>query len=120
MTQIQQIDVLIVGSGPASMSTVLHLVKAKPDWTKRVVAVDKAIHPREKLCGGGITRLGDDVLSRLDLSFEPPHLPVRELRLVYQDLVYAVRDDPVFRIVRRDEFDHWLVQQAERQGVTVH
>jgi geranylgeranyl reductase family protein len=119
MSPIRQIDVLIVGSGPASMSTALHLVKADPTWAKRIVAVDKAVHPREKLCGGGITRLGEDVLTRLGLSFEPSHVPVRELRLVYQDRILAIRDDPVFRIVRRDEFDHWLVQQAERQEITV-
>jgi flavin-dependent dehydrogenase len=119
MSTIQQFDVLIVGSGPASMSTALHLVKANPAWAKRMVAVDKAIHPREKLCGGGISQLGIDVLFGLGLSFEPVHVPIRELLLIYQDRVYAVRDNPVLRIVRRDEFDHWLVQCAERQGITV-
>ena len=118
-TDVHQIDVLIVGSGPASMSTALHLVKANSAWARRIVAVDKAVHPREKLCGGGVTRLGEDILTGLGLSFEPPHVPVREVRLVYQDYVYAVRDDPVFRIVRRDEFDHWLVQCAEQRGVAV-
>lgn len=113
------IDVLIVGSGPAGMSTALHLVKADPAWAGRMVVVDKAVHPREKLCGGGVTRLGEDVLTGLGLSFEPTHVPVREVRLVYQDLIFAVRDEPVFRVVRRDEFDHWLVQRGQQQGITV-
>jgi flavin-dependent dehydrogenase len=101
------------------MSTALHLVQANPNWARRVVAVDKAVHPREKLCGGGVTKLGEDVLHNLGLSFEPAHVPVRELRFVYQNRMYAIRDDPVFRVVRRDEFDHWLVQRAEQRGVTV-
>ena len=115
----QQIDVLIVGAGPAGISTALHLIQADPAWAGRVIVVDKAVHPRDKLCGGGITRLGTDVLTGLGLSFDPPHVPVREVRLVYQDLVFAVHDDPVFRVVRRAEFDHWLAQRAEQQGVAV-
>lgn len=119
MEKIEQVDVLIVGSGPAGMSTALHLVKADPAWAGRIVVVDKAVHPREKLCGGGITRLGEDVLTGLGLSFEPAHVPVRELRLVYRNRAFAVRDEPVFRITRRDEFDHWLVHCGQSQGVTV-
>lgn len=119
MIQPQQIDVLIVGSGPAGMSIALHLVKANPKWADRIVVIEKAIHPREKLCGGAVTDLGEDVLSGLGLPFEPPHVLIREMRMVYQDRVFTIRDDPVLRIVRRDEFDHWLVQQGEQQGVII-
>jgi flavin-dependent dehydrogenase len=115
----QQIDVLIVGSGPAGMSTALHLVKLDPAWAERLVVVDKAIHPRHKLCGGGVTQLGEAVLTRLGLSFEPTHVPVREVRLVFGKTTFGLRDEPVFRVVRRDEFDHWLVQHGQRQGLTV-
>jgi flavin-dependent dehydrogenase len=101
------------------MSTALHLLHSDPAWAGRIVVVDKAVHPREKLCGGGITRLGADVLAGLGLSFATPHVPVREVRLVFQELAYAVTDDPVFRVVRRDEFDHWLVQQGQARGLVV-
>ncbi len=94
MSDIRTFDVLIVGSGPASMSTALHLVKAHPTGAQRVVAIDKAIHPREKVCGGGVTKLGEDVLHNLGLQFEPAHVPVRELRFVYQNSMYAIRDNP--------------------------
>jgi geranylgeranyl reductase family protein len=119
MTEYRQIDVLIVGSGPAGMSTALHLVKANPAWAERVVVVDKAVHPREKLCGGGVTQLGEAVLTRLGLPFEPAHVPVREVRLAFGQTAFSLRDDPVFRVVRRAEFDHWLVRCGERQGLTV-
>ncbi len=119
MSKIVKIDVLVVGSGPAGVSTALHLVAANPAWANRVVVVDKAVHPREKLCGGGITRLGEDILTKLGLTFDPPHIPVREIRFVYGQSVYAMHDDPVFRVVRRDEFDHWLVQRAQKRGVTI-
>jgi len=119
MSEIQYVDVLIVGSGPSGTSTALHLVKSDPDWARRIVVVDKAVHPREKLCGGGITHLGRNVLSHLGLALEPRHFDVREARLVYQDKSYAFYANPVFTIVRRDEFDHWLVQTCAEQGVQV-
>lgn len=55
MSEIIHTDILIIGSGPSGTSTALHLVKQDPAWAKRIIIVDKAIHPREKLCGGGIT-----------------------------------------------------------------
>ncbi len=119
MSEILHVDVLIVGSGPSGTSTALHLVKISQDWAKRVVVVDKAVHPREKLCGGGITHMGRNVLSRLGLTLEPRHFDVREARLTYQDKSYSFHGNPVFTVVRRDEFDHWLVQTCEKRGIQV-
>jgi geranylgeranyl reductase family protein len=117
MATVKPVDVLIVGSGPAGASTALHLVQIDPAWAGRITVVDKAVHPREKLCGGGVTQLGERVLTDLGLTFEPPHLPVREVRLRFGQATFALRDDPIFRVVRRENFDQWLAQQAERQGV---
>ncbi|MCB0028624.1 MAG: hypothetical protein KDE28_11995, partial [Anaerolineales bacterium] len=68
---VETIDVAIVGSGPAGISTALHLVQRDPAWAGRMVVIDKAVHPRDKLCGGGVTHLGQNVLARLGLSLEP-------------------------------------------------
>lgn len=119
MRQIEQVDVLIVGSGPSGTSTALHLVRSDPGWGPRIVMVDKAVHPREKLCGGGVTHIGQNILARLGLPLEVPNFPIHEARLVYQDKSYSFFGNPVFRIVRRDEFDHWLVQTAVKLGVRV-
>lgn len=119
MAEIQQVDVLIVGTGPSGTSTALHLIKNNPEWAGRIVMVDKAVHPREKLCGGGVTHLGQNILARLGLDFEPQNFEVKEVRLVYQDKAYSFFGNPVFRITRRDEFDHWLVRTAEALGVTI-
>ncbi len=119
MEQIQRVDLLIVGSGPAGTSTALHLIKKDPSWADRIAVVDKAVHPREKLCGGGVTHMGQNILARLGLAFQPTNFEIHEARLVYEDLSFGFFGNPVFRIVRRDEFDHWLVKEVEARGVTV-
>ena len=119
MTQIENIDLLIIGSGPSGISTALHLVQQDKSWASRLVVIDKAVHPREKLCGGGITHLGANVLADLGLPVGTNSFPVREVRLTYQDKAYSFYGNPVFQIVRRAEFDHWFVQQAESKGIVV-
>jgi flavin-dependent dehydrogenase len=119
MKSVETVDVLIVGSGPSGISTALHLIQADQSWKDRIVVVDKAVHPREKLCGGGITHLGANVLADLGLPIGTRSFPVREVRLTYQDKAYSFHGNPVFQIVRRSEFDHWMVRQAEERGVTV-
>lgn len=119
MAQVESVDILIVGSGPAGTSTALHLIKQDPAWAGRIVIIDKAVHPREKLCGGGITHMGQNILANLGLPLEPRNFEVKEARLVYRDKTYSFYGNPVFRIVRRDEFDHWLVRTVEKLGVCV-
>ena len=116
---VTTVDVLIVGSGPTGSSVALHLVQRNPNWAKRILVIDKAIHPRDKLCGGGITHLGENILTDLGLPFEPDNFGVREVQLRYQDETYSFLGDPVFRIVRRREFDHWLVGKVEDHDVEV-
>jgi geranylgeranyl reductase family protein len=119
MEQVESFDVLIVGSGPAGTSTALHLLQQDNSWAKRIAVVDKAIHPREKLCGGGITHMGQNVLARLGLTIEVPSVIVREAKIIYGSYSFSFKGNPIFRIVRRDEFDHWLVQKVEEKDVAV-
>lgn len=115
----EEVDVLIVGAGPAGTSTALHLVQTNPRWAGRILVIDKAVHPRDKLCGGGVTHLAENIVDDLGLVMAPPNFAVRDVQLVYRDKRFSLRGDPVFRIVRRDEFDHWLLQAAEQRGVAV-
>ncbi|MBX7236128.1 MAG: FAD-dependent monooxygenase [Caldilineales bacterium] len=113
------VDVLIAGAGPAGMSTALHLCRADPSWARRILVVDKAIFPRPKLCGGGVTQPGADILTGLGLEFDSVHITIDEVHFVLGEVAYVLHGAPAFRVVRRDEFDHWLVQQGEKQGVEV-
>ena len=58
-------DVLIVGAGPAGVAAAVPLAAAGRD----VVVVDKAVFPRDKCCGDGLTTLALRELEHL--GFDP-------------------------------------------------
>jgi len=112
-------DVVVVGAGPAGLSTALHLVRALPAWRERLVVVDRAVHPRPKPCAGGVTELADGVLGPLDLGELPEHVAVRRVRLRFQDLEYAFYGSPALRVYDRSTFDAWLAERARERGVNL-
>jgi geranylgeranyl reductase family protein len=57
-------DVVIVGLGPAGSSAAIELRRAG----RSVVAIDKALFPRDKCCGDGLTTLALRELERLGLD----------------------------------------------------
>ena len=47
-------EIMIVGGGPAGISTWLHLHKYFPELAEKTLLIEKATYPRDKLCGGAI------------------------------------------------------------------
>jgi menaquinone-9 beta-reductase len=118
---MQTVDLLIIGSGPAGISTALHLLKKDPGWARRMVLIEKATHPRHKLCGGGVTRLGLQVLQGLgfDHPLPLPQAEVDDIRLVYGRRTVHVRGRPQFVVFHRAELDDYLARQARRRGAII-
>lgn len=108
---MKEADVLIVGGGPAGASCARELVKEG----KRVIVLDKASFPRDKLCAGWVP---PGLFSRIGVKPEEyPH----GLR-TYRVLHFRVKGFPLpvptrQYAIRRVEFDHWLL---ERSGAEVH
>jgi flavin-dependent dehydrogenase len=113
-------DVIIVGSGPAGVSTWLHLHKFDPVLAVRTLVVEKAQHPRHKLCGGGVMRAADVVLSRLGIKVDVPSVPIHNVEFRYRSKRFYWRQKDFFRVVRRHEFDAALVKVARQRGMTLH
>jgi flavin-dependent dehydrogenase len=112
---------IIIGAGPAGISTALHLMQIDPSWAERMVVVEKARHPRPKLCGGGLTRMGLEVLRDLGfpLPLPLPQARVDDVRLQYRNRVVHVRGNPQIAIFHRPELDAWLAEQAQERGVHI-
>jgi flavin-dependent dehydrogenase len=69
--------IIIIGSGPAGLSTALHLAQKAPDLVSQIVVLEKAHHPRNKLCGGGLLPDAEVILQHLGLDVtEIPHVDV--------------------------------------------
>jgi flavin-dependent dehydrogenase len=113
-------DIVIVGSGPAGTATALHLLKADPTLTGDILLLDKAVHPREKICAGGLIPHTLHCLDELDIPLSVPHVQVeRAFVRVPPGREVFCEDGGMCAIIRRDEFDFSLVQTARARGVEV-
>jgi len=106
-------DCIIVGSGPAGGTAAYHLAKKG----RSVLILEKESLPRYKPCGGGVSPV---VAKWFDFDFSPAiSLKVSTIRYTWNtgDPVEAELNTPEpIWMVRRDIFDHFLIQQAQRQG----
>lgn len=115
-------DILILGGGPGGLSTALHLQRIAPHLTPRILILEKEHYPRLKLCAGGLTADAEALLERLGLDVnEVPHVLAREIRFDFEakGLNLRLTGRHVLRIIRRDEFDHWLAKNAESRGIAI-
>lgn len=114
-----QTDVVIVGGGPAGLSTAMHLIQQDPVWRDRLVVLEKERHPRHKLCAGGLTPFALQQLHELGLSLDIPFIPVTNALLEYGDASAVIHGQPAIAVTRRPEFDEWLAEQAKARGVQI-
>jgi flavin-dependent dehydrogenase len=115
-------DILILGGGPAGLSTALHLAQLAPDLRPRVLVLEKAHYPRHKLCGGALTVDAEVMLQRLGLNIaELPSVVASEAHLDFagRGLNFKMPRTHALRIIRRDEFDAWLAAKVRQAGIEI-
>jgi flavin-dependent dehydrogenase len=113
-------DTMIVGGGPAGVSTWLHLEKYAPEVAYRTVLIESATFPRDKVCAGGVGGWSADVLDHLDVKLDIPSLFISHVEFRYENRSFHLHRPNFFRIVQRSDFDHALVKIAVSRGLNIH
>ena len=119
------IDVLIIGGGPAGASAAILLARA--GWS--VTVIEKKIFPRSKVCGEFLSATSAPLLQELGvLDFYTTHAgpPVRQVGWYAANKVLTT-DMPVAnnavgqwgRALGRDQLDTALLDEARRHGAHV-
>ncbi len=113
-------DIVIAGAGPAGAAAAIQIANRDPELARRTVVIEKAVFPRPKLCGGGVTTHADALLDKLGVRIDVPSVPIDALRFVFKDQSFTFRWRNLFRVVHRDEFDTALAAHIRERGVTLH
>ncbi len=135
--------VCIVGAGPAGVSAALQLNKLGIDC----VMVDKAVFPRDKICGDGLSgkvitslnKIDPEIVKRLDLksfklnswgvTFVSPNRKKLEVgyRPDYDKDNVEHKQRPIGYVCKRFDLDNFLIEEAKRcthvkviEGVQIH
>lgn len=122
MTDPTVADVAIVGAGPAGTAAAIVAAQAG----RSVVLADKAVFPRDKICGDGITTGALRLLERLGVVPEavPSWTEVHDIHVASPSGHVATFPLPRGRgqfavVTRRTDLDHALVERARAAGAKV-
>jgi len=112
--------VIVVGAGPAGSATALHLLGRAPELGGQILLLDKARHPRDKVCAGGLIPRGWALLESLRVAGDVPHVRVDAARVgLPGGRRVSVHGSHLCRIVRRRELDALLAWTARDRGAVL-
>jgi flavin-dependent dehydrogenase len=114
-----KLDLIVVGGGPAGISTALHVARFAPDLAARTLVLEKARYPRDKYCAGAIGGRGLLALARIGVEVKVPSVAIDAISIRAAGEELVLREPHLGVVVRRIEFDEALAREATRQGIEV-
>jgi flavin-dependent dehydrogenase len=120
-TERTDYDVIVIGGGPAGISTAICLAQFDPSVKNRMLVLEKDEHPRKKACGGGINEGVIQWLDQHGIKLSVPPLEMNRVRVVIEenapdkDVILKPTD---FMTINREEFDESLFQHALKMGIS--
>lgn len=111
--------IVIVGSGPAGAATALAVHRRDPALARDVLIIEKARHPRPKVCAGGLIPAARRWLAEHDVALSVPHVTVHRARVTTPATTVTHDERDLCDVVRRAEFDASLVLACRARGVAV-
>jgi len=114
---VERREAVIVGSGPAGAATALRLAALAPELAAGMLLLDKARHPRDKTCAGGVIPKALRLLEELGVPLAVPHARVDAAGVAVPGRTLAVGGSDLCRVVRRRELDAALAWAARERGV---
>ena len=112
-------SIVIIGGGPAGTSAACVLLKQGYD----VTLVDKSSFPRDKLCGGLLTGRAKRVYQEIfETDFEQSFETLATGAGVFNGskLVNEVNQSSEWFLTKRFDFDYFLLQKAQAQGLKTY
>jgi flavin-dependent dehydrogenase len=111
------LDLVIVGGGPAGLSTALHVQANAPRAKLMVLEAER--YPREKICAGGIGARAFATLDRIGVAVDCPMVRIDAVALRVGEHTIVTPEYRLGFVVRRVEFDHALARTAMARGVDI-
>jgi len=109
---VRTYDCIIAGAGPAGSTALRQLALLGV----KAVAVDKAVFPRHKPCGGAISALTSRELDFDWRDLVEASLHTVELAHKYSHPLLCKSDQPFAHFVMRERFDYRLLEKAVEAG----
>lgn len=116
---MEQRPAIIVGAGPAGTATAIALHRRDPALAREVLVLEKARHPRPKVCAGGLIPAGREWMARHDVPLTVPHVTVHDAQVATPTRTVAHADRELCFVIRRDELDAALAEAARARGIEI-
>ena len=117
--RVERYAIIIIGGGPAGAATALYLARRDPSIAGRVLVLEKARHPRPKVCAGGLIPHTLACLEELTIGLPVPHVVVDRARVEVPGRRVEVDGRRFCAVVRRAELDAALLAAARARGIAV-